>query len=125
MNFRKMITKNNTLVLAGKNDENNEELIKQAEENEEIFHTKEPGSPFVNIKGKPKRGDIKDSAIFCAAYSRNWKLNRGNILVHRFKRKDIYKERNMKIGTFGVKKLKRIKIKKEDIQNLLKEREIE
>lgn len=123
MEFRKMITKNQTLVLAGRNDKNNEELIKQANENEEIFHTEKPGSPFVNIKGKPKKGDIKKAGIFCAAYSRDWKKNRKNVIIHRFKKKDIYKEKDMKTGTFGIKKFKKIKIKKEDIENLLKERE--
>jgi len=73
MNFRKFITKQGTVILAGKNDENNEELIKQARDSEEVFHTEHPGSPFVNIKGKPKRGDLKAAAIFCARYSRDWK----------------------------------------------------
>ena len=44
-NFRKMTTKNGTLILAGKNDESNEKLIEQVEKDEEVFHTKEAGSP--------------------------------------------------------------------------------
>jgi predicted ribosome quality control (RQC) complex YloA/Tae2 family protein len=122
MKFREIITSNKTIILGGKSAENNEELIKQANSNEEIFHTKERGSPFVNIKGKPKKGDIKQAAIFCAAYSKDWKKNKKDIIIHRFKRKDMYKEENMLDGTFGIKKFKRIKVKKENIKEFLKEK---
>lgn len=115
-NFRKLTTKNGTLVLAGKNDESNEKLVEQAEKNEEVFHTKEAGSPFVNIKGKPKASDIKEAAVFCAKYSRDWKKNKKDVLIHQFKGKDIYKNAGMKAGTFGVKKYKVIKVKKEEIE---------
>ena len=115
MNFRKLITNQGTLVLAGRTDKNNEELIAQVKPNEEVFHTAEAGSPFVNIKGKAKRGDIKEASIFCARYSRDWKKNKKDVLVHRFKGKDIYKNKLMKLGTFGIKKRKVIKVKKEDI----------
>ena len=114
--FREMVTKNGSSILAGKDAKNNEELIEQVRKDEEIFHTAEPGSPFVNIKGKPKRGSIKEAAIFCARYSRDWKKNKSNVIVHRFKGKDIYKEKNMKLGTFGVKKFKVIKVRNEEIE---------
>ena len=109
------ITKKGTLILAGKTAENNEQLIKQVGKNEEVFHTAAPGSPFVNIKGKPKRGEIKIAAVFCARYSRDWKKKKRDIEIHRFKGKDIYKEKDMKTGTFGLKKFKKIRIKKKDI----------
>ena len=115
-NFRELITENGTLILAGKNDESNESLIKQAGGNEEVFHTKEAGSPFVNIKGKPKIGDMKTAALFCAKFSRDWKKNKKDVLIHQFKGKDIFKERGMKIGTFGIKKFKVIKVKKSEIE---------
>lgn len=115
MNFRKHISKQGTLFLAGKTDENNEELMAQVEPNEEIFHTAAAGSPFVNIKGKPKKGDLKEAAIFCARYSRDWKKNKKDILVHRFFGRDVYKNKLMKKGTFGIKKVKVIKIKKSEI----------
>ena len=117
--FRKFITKSGAVILAGKDAESNELLVKQALENEEVFHTEVPGSPFVNIKGKPKKSDIKIAAIFCARYSRDWKKNRENIVVHRFKGKDIFKTKDMKTGTFGVKKFIVIKVKKEDILKTL------
>ncbi len=116
MNFRKFITKQGTVILAGKNAENNEELIKQVKANEEVFHTEHPGSPFVNIKGKTKRGDIKAAAIFCARYSKDWKKNKKDIIIHRFKGKNIYKSKGMKTGTFGIKKFKKIVVKKVDIK---------
>jgi predicted ribosome quality control (RQC) complex YloA/Tae2 family protein len=115
--FRERISSSKNLILAGKDAESNEELIKQAKKNEEVLHTEAPGSPFVNIKGKPKKGDIKEAAIFCARYSRDWRKNKQDVKVHRFKRKDIYKEKDMKKGTFGVKKRKIIKVKKEWIEN--------
>jgi len=113
--FREFETSAGTILLAGRNAENNEELVKQSKPNEEVFHTKTPGSPFVNIKGKPKRGDLKKAATFCARYSRDWKTNRKDVEVHRFKGKDIAKIKGMKTGTFAVKKVKIMKIKKEDI----------
>ena len=115
MNFRKFRTKSGTTILAGRTAENNEELIKQVKKNEEVFHTDAPGSPFVNIKGKPKRGDIKTAAVFCARYSREWKKKKKDVEVHRCEGRDIYKNKMMKTGTFGVKKFKRVRVKKRDI----------
>lgn len=114
--FREYTTKAGTKVLTGRDAKTNEELISQVAPNEEVFHTEEAGSPFVNIKGAPKRGDIKEAAIFCAKYSRDYKKNKKDVLVHRFKGHDIYKRKDMKLGTFGIKKFKMIKIKKEDIE---------
>lgn len=119
-NFREYITKSGNLVFAGKDAKNNEELIAQAKLDEEVFHTAEIGSPFVNIKLiKPTKSDIKEAAIFCAAYSKDWKKNHGDVIIHQFKRKDVYKNKDMKLGTFGVKKYKVIKIKKKEIIKFL------
>ena len=103
-NLRKFTTEDGVLILAGKNDEGNEILISQVEEDEEVFHTKKAGSPFVNIKGKAKKSDIKIAAIICAKHSRDWKKNKKNVEVHQFKGKDIYKEKGMKPGTFGIER---------------------
>lgn len=108
------------MIFGGRNATNNEELVKQIRKDEEVFHTAEPGSPFVNIKGKARKGDIKDAAVFCAAYSKDWKKNREDVVVHRFRGRDIYKTSDMKAGTFGVNKLKKIKVRKEDIQEFLR-----
>ncbi|MCW8966002.1 MAG: NFACT RNA binding domain-containing protein [Candidatus Pacearchaeota archaeon] len=117
--FRERISRAGNLILAGKDSKSNEKLVKQIQKDEEVFHTEARGSPFVNIKGKPDKGDIKEAAIFCAIYSQDWKKNFNDVIVHRFKGKDIFKEKNMKEGTFGVKKIKKIKVKKSDIEGFI------
>ena len=117
--FREIKTINGARILAGKDSESNEALITQAGQTEEIFHTALPGSPFVNIKGKAKKEDIKDAAIFCARYSRDWKKNKKDVIIHWFKGKDVYKEKGMKAGTFGVKKFKVIKVKKAEVEKCM------
>jgi len=119
-NFRKFTTSSGKLVLGGKNAEQNEILINQVEPSEIVLHTKSAGSPFCNIKGKASIKDIKEAAFFCARYSQEWKKAKikKDVIVHYFKGSDIFKEKGMKTGTFGVKKFKEIKVKKEDIENL-------
>ena len=116
MNFRQHTSKQGTLFLSGKDSETNELLVAQVEKDEDVLHTAIPGSPFVNIKGKTKKGDIEEAAIFCAVYSKDWKKGKKDVLVHVFKGKDIFKEKIMKQGTFGVKKFKEIKVKKIEIE---------
>ena len=120
MKFREMITDKGTMIFGGRNAENNEELVSQVRDNEEVFHTSAIGSPFVNIKGRARKGDIKDAAIFCAAFSKDWKKNKSDVTVHRFKGKDVCKKFGMKKGTFEVKKIKKIKVIKKEIQEFLK-----
>lgn len=124
MTLREFFLASGTRVLAGKNAESNEKIIEQAEPEELIFHTKEKGSPFVNIKKKPKlfSRDIKNTAIITASYSQDWRDNESDVVVHFFKKKDIYKLKNMKTGTFGIKNFKVIKIKKEDIKKFIKDK---
>ena len=114
--FRKMTTSSGKLVLAGKDAKSNEKLIAQVEPNEDVFHTSKPGSAFVNIKRRSNAKDRKEVAIFCAKYSQDWRNNKKDVLVHQFKGKDIYKNKLMKLGTFGVRKKKVIKVKKGDIE---------
>ncbi|MBU2053321.1 MAG: NFACT RNA binding domain-containing protein [Nanoarchaeota archaeon] len=121
MKFRELLTDKNTLILAGKNAENNEALIAQVHPNDFVFHTDDAGSPFVNIKGRPRWGDVRQAAIFCAAHSKDWKKNKSDVWVHKFRGKDIYKELGMKTGTFGVRKFKKIKVKRGDILKFIGE----
>ncbi len=117
--FRQFFTSSGKLVIAGKNAEQNEQIVKQAKQEERVLHTKAAGSPFCNIKGKANRKDINEAAIFCARYSREWKkAKKKSITVHYFKKKDMFKEEDMKAGTFGVKKFKVIIAKKEDIEKI-------
>lgn len=121
MKFREFKTSSGKLVLAGKNEKNNEELVAQVEPEEYVFHTEKPGSPFVNIKDKnPSKEDIRESAIFCAAKSQDWRDKKSNVKVNWFKGKDILKRKEMETGTFGVKNKKNILIKKQEIERFLK-----
>lgn len=123
MKFREFKTKNGTLVLAGKNAENNEELVAQAGKNEIVLHTAKPGSPFVNIKskkGNPDKEEIKESAIFCALKSHDWRDNKADVEVHIFKGGDIKKIKGMPVGTFSVKKAKSLIVKKKELLNYKK-----
>jgi len=122
MKFREFETSSGKQVLAGKSAANNEKLVEQVEDNETVLHTKAPGSPFVNIKSNKKisKKDIKEAAVFCARYSQDWRDNKKEVIVHVFKGKSIYKEKRMKLGTFGVRKFREIKIKKKEIENFIK-----
>jgi predicted ribosome quality control (RQC) complex YloA/Tae2 family protein len=116
MNYREYETSKGTKVIAGKTAEQNEKLVRKfIRKSNIIMHTAKPGSPFSVLLGKIKKGDLKEVAIFTARYSRDWKKNKGNVEVHVFRGKDIFKGKGMKIGTFGIKKFKKIKVKKEDI----------
>jgi predicted ribosome quality control (RQC) complex YloA/Tae2 family protein len=119
--YRQFKTSSGSLIIGGKNAEQNEELVRKfIGKSSVIMHTKAAGSPFCIILGKPKRGDLKKAAIFTARYSREWKKNKKDVEVHCFKGRDVYKSRGMKTGMFGVKKYKKIKVKKEDIKTSIK-----
>jgi len=120
--FREFKTSLGTIILAGRDAQSNEFLVEQCKPNEEVFHTIAVGSPFVNIKSnKPKPDEIKQAAIICAKFSKAWRDSKKDIPVHQFKGKDLYKLPLMKTGTFGVKKTKTIKVKKQDIEAFEKE----
>jgi len=121
MKFREFYTSSKKLVLCGKNAEQNEELIKNHTSLEEtVLHTKAPGSPFCVIKSsKPTIKDIKETAVICAAYSKDWKKNQKDVAVHIFKASDISKQKGMKVGTFGVRNAKEVVVKKQAITKFL------
>lgn len=123
--FREFTTSSGKTVLCGKSAKNNEELIEQVKPNEIVLHTANPGSPFVNIKGKAEKEDIEESAIICAKFSHDWRDNKKDVLVHIFKGAEIYKNKKMKLGTFGVRSFQIKKVRKEDILNLEKKLENE
>jgi len=100
--YRWFYTSSGKLVLAGKNAEQNEELVKQARKNNIILHTKAPGSPFCILKGKVGISDIKEAAIFCACFSQGWKQKKKEMEVHIFKKEQVIKEKKQKTGTFSV-----------------------
>jgi len=121
LKFRHFFTSNKVLVLAGKSAEQNELLIKRfTMPNEIVMHTEAPGSPFCVLKGKPKKQDMEEAAIFCACFSKQWKKNAKKAIVHAFFGNAIYKTRQMPKGTFGVKKiLEKIEVKLELYANII------
>ena len=122
MKFREFKTSSGKLVLAGKSAENNEELVEQVEDNEDVFHTAKPGSAFVNIKAaRTNAKDRKEAAVFCALKSQDWRDNKSDVVVHWFKGKDVFKKKGMKTGCFGVKKCKKILVKKNEVERFLKQ----
>lgn len=121
-NYRKFETSSGKKLIAGKNAEQNEELVKKYMGKENIvLHTKKPGSPFVIILGKASIKDIKEAAVFTALYSQAWKKRKKDVIVDYFLAENVFKEKRMKTGTFGVLKNKNIKVKKEKIIKFEKE----
>ena len=122
--FRELTTVSGANVIMGKDENSNDELMKQYEGKENtIIHTSSPGSPFCVIKdSNPSKQDIKLSGQACASYSQDWRDNRKDVVVHVFTGKDISKRIWMKSGTWKVKNPEVIKIKKKDIEKIEREK---
>jgi predicted ribosome quality control (RQC) complex YloA/Tae2 family protein len=120
MNFREFTTKTGKKIFLGKSAEQNEILMKQYMLKENIIlHTEKPGSPFAVILDlNPLKEDIKEAATFCALKSKDWRDNEKDVIINVFSGKDVYKDKNMPTGTFGVKKSQKLRIKKEEILKL-------
>jgi len=121
MKFREFITSSGKKVFVGKNAEQNDELVNQfiGKENK-ILHTERPGSPFCVVEDlEPTTKDIRETAIFCASRSQDWRDNQQEVIVHVFTGKEVYKEKRMKAGMFGVRKTKNILIKKNVIMKFI------
>ncbi|OGJ12661.1 hypothetical protein A3K82_02230 [Candidatus Pacearchaeota archaeon RBG_19FT_COMBO_34_9] len=121
MKFREFTTSSGKKVLCGKNAEQNEELVKQFIGKENlIFHTAKPGSPFCVIeKIKHTKKDEKETAIFCASKSQDWRDNRGDVEVNFFRGSEVYKRKDMKTGMFGVKRFRTMIAEKKDIEKFI------
>ena len=124
MNFRKITLNSGTGIILGRDEDSNDYLMNDFKGKENIIlHTAAPGSPFGVIepkkeKTKPTKTEIYEAGVFVARYSQDWRDNKSDIRINIFTGKDVYKSEDMPIGTFGVKKSKLIKIKKEEIQEL-------
>lgn len=118
MNFRKITLESGTKLILGKDAESNDKLMgKFKGKGNTIIHTLAPGSPFCVINNlNPSKEDIYEGGVICARYSQSWRDNKGDIIINFFTGKDISKDKNMKTGTWKVKKSKSMKIKKEDIE---------
>lgn len=115
VNFRKYVASSGLEILGGRDAENNDKLVWNAKSNDVLLHTDAPGSPFVNVGETPSKTDLKEAAVFCARYSRDWRDNKKDVVVHKFLRRDMNKSSKMKAGSWNVKKLEKIKVKKVDV----------
>ena len=116
MKFREFVLESGTKLLLGKNAESNEELVKKYKgKSNKILHTTIPGSPFCVIDKIVFSEDVYAAGALCARYSQDWRDNKDDVELNVFTGKDVYKSKDMKTGTFGVKKFRTIKVKKEDI----------
>jgi predicted ribosome quality control (RQC) complex YloA/Tae2 family protein len=118
VNFREFVTSSGLKVFGGRDAENNDKLVWEANTKDILLHTNAPGSPFVNIGENPSKKDTKESAVFCAKYSQNWRNSKRNIIVNKFLRNDMTKNKKMKVGSWSVSKQENIKVKKSDILKL-------
>ncbi len=105
--FRWFFTSSGKIAIGGKSAEQNEAIIKgHLGKQDVVAHTELPSSPFVIIKAERKpisEQDIKEAAIFCASFSRQWKMGKRKVEMHIFKPEQIAKERGSKTGTFSVR----------------------
>ena len=124
--FRVFELSSGKMIYGGKNAENNDELVWQANPNDVLLHTSAPGSPFVNVGETPTKQEINEAAIFCAKFSQDWRDNKKDIVINKFFKKDTNKEKKPKAGSWTVSKEQKLKVKKADILRLEKKlKEIE
>jgi len=117
MSYRWFFTSEGALVVGGKNEDQNEQALKHFRKpHYTVMHTSKPGSPFMIIQSdEPTKKDLEECAIFCACFSKEWKgaKSGGKIDIDVFNGADIFKNKDMKTGTFGVNKKKKVKAKPE------------
>ncbi len=122
MKFREKVLDSGVKIFLGRDAKNNDELMTKFRGKENVvLHTAEPGSPFcVMEETKPTAQDVHQAGIFCARYSQDWRDNKKDVAVGVFTGKDVSKGKADKPGTWKVKKSKQIKIKKEEILELIR-----
>ena len=125
VNFREFVTSSGFKVFGGRDAENNDKLVLKANSKDILLHTNAPGSPFVNMGITPSKKDIKEAAVFCAKYSQDWRDGRSDVIVNKFLRSDMNKNKKMKIGSWSVSKQEKIKVKKGDILKFEKELDVQ
>lgn len=115
VNFREYVTESGLRVLGGRDAENNDKLVSEAESKDVLLHTSAPGSPFVNVGESPSKADLKEAAVFCARYSQDWRDGKRDVVVNKFLRSDMDKLPKMKAGSWSVGKQEKIRVKAVDI----------
>jgi predicted ribosome quality control (RQC) complex YloA/Tae2 family protein len=105
--FRWVISSDGFLLVAGKDAQTNEKLIrKHMKPTDLVFHTDITGSPFVLIKNPEGREipeqTIKETAEFCGSYSKAWKVGIFAIDVYYIKPDQVKKEGGLPTGSFMI-----------------------
>jgi len=115
--YKWFFTSNKRLVVAGKSDSSNDELLLNLKKlNREFWvaHASQPGSPFAVICARPeivKDEDLEELAVFTGCFSKAWKLGKKTTEIHLFKLSQVEKKRGMKTGSWIVNgKIKKVKI---------------
>ena len=118
MNYRKFRMKSGKVVLCGKNENQNEALVQEfLGKDNFLVHTIASGSPFcVVVDDGASLRDVKEMSVMCAKHSQDWRDNKSDVVVHFFRGVDVYKEKGMKVGTFGVSNSKKLKVRKNKIK---------
>ncbi|MFP4116072.1 MAG: ribosome rescue protein RqcH [Candidatus Aenigmatarchaeota archaeon] len=84
--YRWFKTSEGFLVVAGKNADQNEELVKKkAQKDDVILHAEIEGSPFTVIKTEDREVTplaIREASEFCASFSKAWKRGLGSVDVY-------------------------------------------
>lgn len=114
--YRNFVSSSGKSFIAGKDSKQNDEVVAIAKPNDTLLHTAAAGSPFCNVGENPTKEEIKEAAIFTASKSKVWRDSKKDVIMHIFKKKDVYKDKTMKEGTWGVKKFDEIKVKKSEIE---------
>jgi predicted ribosome quality control (RQC) complex YloA/Tae2 family protein len=84
--FRRFISSDGFLVVAGKDATTNEVLVKKyAETDDAVFHADIAGAPFVVVKAHEKQLSeqvLREAGEFAAAFSRGWREGFGTVDVY-------------------------------------------
>ena len=84
--FRRFISSDGFLVVAGKDATTNEVLVKKYTETEDVvFHADIAGAPFVVVKVREKQPSeqvLREAGEFAAAFSRGWREGFGSVDVY-------------------------------------------
>ncbi len=78
-------SRNNLLILAGRDSQSNEDLVKQhLEKNDLLFHSTIQGSAHVILKdgNKADKDDLEDAALFASVYSKGWSIGYSSVDVY-------------------------------------------
>ncbi len=111
--YRYFWTSDDFLVVAGKDAETNEQLIKRNTQPEDIvLHADIQGAPFTVVKAKndPRSKQarkitpvaVREAAEFAAAYSKAWQIGLGNIDVYWIRPEQVKKVPGLPKGSFQI-----------------------